>query len=150
MKPASTIKAEIGRRIKAAREAAGFPEQKDLCVAMGWIDRTSRLSNYEQGIREPDAGTVVALAERLGVNPGARMFGEADTAPPKPVDLLEQQLVQYFRALSEASRLKLLHDAEWMFNQQYPGTPSQSNPFPAASASLLAHNLRTVQADRED
>jgi transcriptional regulator with XRE-family HTH domain len=118
-------KLSIGKRIVAARKARGW-EQLDLCARMGW-DRTSRLSNYETGQREPDAKTIKRMAHHLGVTAGHLMF---DEPLGMAVDTVEAETIRMLRELSADTRDKLIADINWHFNQQYPGVATRVNPYP--------------------
>ncbi|WP_369916506.1 helix-turn-helix domain-containing protein [Xanthomonas sp. NCPPB 3005] len=54
---------DLGSRLKAARIAAGYSQGKlsELC---GW-DSSSRLSNYEQGTREPTLADLRLIASKV-------------------------------------------------------------------------------------
>lgn len=57
----------LGQLIKRARKEAGYSQQQ-LSSILGWLDpkdpthRSSRLSNYETGAREPDLETLIAIS----------------------------------------------------------------------------------------
>lgn len=60
----------IGRRLRAARKNIGL-SQKALGARLGMDEKNAspRLSRYERGVRDPDAETLQALGEALGVPP---------------------------------------------------------------------------------
>lgn len=69
--PAPTpIAVLFGRRLRAARKAAGL-SQVELGALLGMTDKNAspRVSRYERGEREPDGDTLHALSEALGVPP---------------------------------------------------------------------------------
>ena len=53
---------QIGDVIKAARTRAGL-RQKPLGQACGWDDAQPRVSNYENGIREPSIADLIRIAK---------------------------------------------------------------------------------------
>lgn len=59
------MKIEIGKRIRAARKQAGLTLQ-ELSDRTGKVLSASRLSNYEQGLREPDPQSLTLIAKALG------------------------------------------------------------------------------------
>lgn len=73
----SAIRRAIGARIAAAREAKGLT-QPEAIRRFGWDSAVSRLSNYEKGVREPDAATMIEIAKGLETTPAALMFGDQD------------------------------------------------------------------------
>jgi transcriptional regulator with XRE-family HTH domain len=68
------MKKDIGLRIKAARKAVGLNLQQLSDLTGGQL-LPARISNFEQGLREPDAQTIVILASKLEVTPCFLMFG---------------------------------------------------------------------------
>ncbi len=76
---------ELGSRIRAARIAAGYSQGKlsELC---GW-DSQSRLSNYEQGTREPTLADLRMIASKVapgGYTLARILLGDqaVETQPP--------------------------------------------------------------------
>lgn len=86
LSPSSTL---FGRRLRAARNRAGMPQDK-LGVMIGLDESSSsaRMSRYETGIHEPPFGTVLNLGQVLKV-PAAYFYCEDDQ--------LAELLVQYER-----------------------------------------------------
>jgi transcriptional regulator with XRE-family HTH domain len=74
-KPRNLKHLELGARIRAAREAKGW-KLRDLTEATGGALAENRISNYENGIRGPDASVCKVLAQVLGVNFDWLLFGE--------------------------------------------------------------------------
>ena len=57
----------VGARIKQARKKAGLT-QAQLADACGWEEGQSRISNYENGYREPGRDEVNTIASVLGIS----------------------------------------------------------------------------------
>jgi SOS-response transcriptional repressor LexA len=74
-KPRNIKHLELGARIRAGREAKGW-KLKDLTGATGGALAENRISNYENGIRGPDASVCKLLARVLEVNLDWLLFGE--------------------------------------------------------------------------
>lgn len=89
----------FGRRLRAARNRVGIPQDK-LGVMIGLDEGSSsaRLSRYETGIHEPPFATALNLAEVLEV-PAAYFYCEDDR--------LAEFLVQY-ESLDAGRRQRLL------------------------------------------
>jgi transcriptional regulator with XRE-family HTH domain len=60
-------KREIGRRLKAARIAAGWPTARAAAERVGI--REDAYGQLEHGTREPLFGTVLRMVELLGLDP---------------------------------------------------------------------------------
>jgi transcriptional regulator with XRE-family HTH domain len=73
-KKAAAVRA--GNRIRAAREERGWT-LAELAVRTGGVLAPNRISNYEQGLREPDIATAELLATALHV-PAAWLLGVID------------------------------------------------------------------------
>jgi transcriptional regulator with XRE-family HTH domain len=72
------MNAELGiagfpRRLALARRMRDI-NQADLARSLGW-DTQSRISNYENGKREPNLSDIVAIATLLRVDPAWLIFG---------------------------------------------------------------------------
>ena len=79
MPPVKPPKSLFGRRLRAARLAAGL-RQEDLGQALGLLDVNTgapRISRYERGLHDPDPKTAEALAEALGL-PLAYFYAASD------------------------------------------------------------------------
>lgn len=66
-------------RLKRAREQQGL-SQKELAKLCGWLDKAgegaqSRISNYENGTREPTLSDIAALASHVKVHPTELAYG---------------------------------------------------------------------------
>jgi transcriptional regulator with XRE-family HTH domain len=74
------MKEEIGTRLKMARARQHMTLQ-EVAQKMGMDGKSgaSRLSNYENGIREPDAATMLKIATALQEDPAILMFGNKAT-----------------------------------------------------------------------
>lgn len=104
----------IGRRVRQARERAGFT-QAALAEAAGVTDET--ISRLERGAYEPALSTIVAVVEALGldldtvVRPRqARVDRAAEPGPP-PSPVL-RRLVARARVLAPEAQRVLLRLAE--------------------------------------
>lgn len=86
---AEQVIANIGSRMRAAREAMGM-SIKDLAVATGLS--TAMVSLVERGKTSPSIGTIVAISDILGLSM-ASLFS-ADPRSPSPVVRREQQEVR--------------------------------------------------------
>lgn len=75
---ASNPKSLFGRRLRAARERLGLPQDK-LGVMIGLDESCSsaRISRYESGVHEPPFATAKQLANALNV-PTAYLYCEED------------------------------------------------------------------------
>lgn len=65
----------LGNRIRQAREESGIGSQSDLAKACGWkkddgTPAQSRLSNYENGLREAGFGDIRDVAKATGLDIG--------------------------------------------------------------------------------
>jgi transcriptional regulator with XRE-family HTH domain len=98
-------KAEMGRRIKAAREAAGLT-QKELCKKVPGL-RISTLSNYEQGTREAPVSTLKQIARALDVS-AAYILTVDDTILCER----EKKLIAMFRQTDERGKASITSVAE--------------------------------------
>lgn len=79
-------KSELGERLEKARKDAGLT-QPQVCVAMGWGNNNSRLSNYEKGRREPSIEDLTRLLEIYGLTL-KEFFGEVEQKPSElPADM---------------------------------------------------------------
>lgn len=65
---------ELGARIKAAREAAGY-SQAAFAEACGFGKAQSRISHYEDGRNEPSLGDILTMASVARVDPRSLTFG---------------------------------------------------------------------------
>lgn len=65
----------IGQQIRKYREALGWSQPKlaKICQWEGY----SRISNYEQGIREPKQSDIEIIANALGIHPGVLVYGDS-------------------------------------------------------------------------
>lgn len=92
-------KKESGLRLKRAREDKNL-SLRELSARIGGLLSTSRLSNYEQGIRTLGIKEALALSNVLGVNASFLLCVE-DEAEMTPQ---ETELLRNFRALPEKDR----------------------------------------------
>lgn len=74
--------------LKSARKSTGMT-QKDVSTALNISPNTYK--NYEQGLREPNGDTIVALANLFGVTTDY-LLGRPDAKPPEdPIKLAAQE-----------------------------------------------------------
>ena len=78
-KSPSAAAAEVGRRLKQARDAKGF-NQLDLAYLAGVT--TSSISAYENGHKLPSVATLLDLAHVLGIDPGTLISKIPPDVPP--------------------------------------------------------------------
>ena len=100
--------------LKSARKSTGMT-QKDVSTALNISPNTYK--NYEQGLREPNGDTIVALANLFGVSTDY-LLGRPTAQPPvEPLDefaqkehlkSLEKVFMKKYLALTEEQRDKVL------------------------------------------
>lgn len=100
--------------LKSARKSTGMT-QKDVSTALNISPNTYK--NYEQGLREPNGDTIVALANLFHVTTDY-LLGRPDAKPPEePLDefarkehlkSLEKVFMKKYLALTEEQRDKVL------------------------------------------
>lgn len=100
--------------LKSARKSTGMT-QKDVSTALNISPNTYK--NYEQGLREPNGDTIVALANLFHVT-ADYLLGRPDAKPPEePLDefarkehlkSLEKVFMKKYLALTEEQRDKVL------------------------------------------
>lgn len=97
--------------LKSARKSTGMT-QKDVSTALNISPNTYK--NYEQGLREPNGDTIVALANLFGVTTDY-LLGRPDAKEPADpidklmtVDEMEKDLLREWLSLDEASRKSFL------------------------------------------
>lgn len=100
------IKEEAGRRIKAARKAAGL-RLEDVFAEIPEIS-VSRLSNWEQGINMIGVEEAKKLAPLLKVSAGHILTIDDDVTN----DPREQALVNHYRNSDERGRNQIFRVAE--------------------------------------
>ncbi|QFY42963.1 helix-turn-helix transcriptional regulator [Candidatus Methylospira mobilis] len=143
------MKKEIGLRIKAAREAAGLKLQQLSDLTGGQLS-VSRISNFEQGLREPDAQTVMLLATKLGKTPCFLMFGSQSSneiSAPVPdmyrTSTTYQIVDQYSAAPPETQTAVDLLLAPLSERKLLSGTPVES--VMTALEGLAMDGLQTIK-----
>lgn len=104
--------------LKSARKSTGMT-QKDVSTALNISPNTYK--NYEQGLREPNGDTIVALANLFHVTTDY-LLGRPDAKPPDdPVELLaaqyklgttEHAIIASYLALPQEDRTKLVDIVE--------------------------------------
>ncbi|MDY4296808.1 MULTISPECIES: helix-turn-helix transcriptional regulator [unclassified Xanthomonas] len=120
---------DLGSRIKAARIAAGYSQGKlsELC---GW-DSQSRLSNYENGTREPTLADLRVIANKVA--PGGYTLARI---------LLGDQVVE---ARPPVFRVTAAHvmDAAQIVTMTLPA-PRKLDPMEPADAQMLASTIEVL------
>lgn len=91
------LSAEFGRRLAAARTAAGL-SQRELARAIGHEGPDS-VSRYERGLREPRLSAILALAQALKV-PAESLFPDVRARAANPGIGPEYALVERIRAVA--------------------------------------------------
>ncbi len=82
-------------RLKSLRKALGL-SQKEFASLCGWHGEnpSMRISNYEQGKREPSLSEIDKMAEVLKTTPAWLMFGIGDN--PKPLNMSDKKTEKDF------------------------------------------------------
>ena len=93
-------KKESGKRLRAARVAKGFTLD-ELSKKMGGLLSPSRLSNYEQGLRQLGTQEALALYGVLGVQPSHLLCVDIEEGD---MTAQEIELLKDYRALPERDR----------------------------------------------
>jgi transcriptional regulator with XRE-family HTH domain len=93
-------KKEAGRRLRDARQAKGLTLE-ELSAKVGRLLSTSRLSNYEQGLRMIGVQEALALYPHLGVEPAYLLCVDVVECEVTPQ---ENELLRNFRSLPEKDR----------------------------------------------
>ena len=104
--------AEIGRRIKAAREAAGLT-QAELAAKLGYKSK-STINKIETGINDISQSKVEAFAAALGTTPAYLMgwdpSAEDDTSEA-PAYYLNPETAKAAQEMLDNKELRVLFDA---------------------------------------
>lgn len=132
---------ERGRRIREARERAGFKKQIDLADAMGV--RAQTVNRWEKRGDIPSRAGVVKLAKLLGVSPewiekGAEVATLSKRSPPPAVEEYLTTREGKTTPKDIARRLKTL-DYDTL------GVPSPTVIDVGRLRFLIEHNLRSAQ-----
>lgn len=99
--PRVDIKKRIGERIRISRDAKRLT-LKQLSRLTGGVLSESRISNYEQGIRQLKSKEALVLAVPLGVEPSYLLCVEGEEEGEMTAQ--ESALLRNFRALPENER----------------------------------------------
>lgn len=102
-----TLKEKIGRRLRAAREKAGLTLEEVAAKTKGLT--VSRISNYEQGTRQPGPDEAIALARALGTISAASILCVDDQSTLKDD---ERALLEYYRAADDRGKSTISKIAE--------------------------------------
>lgn len=97
--PPMDYAAESGKRLKSAREAKRLL-LRDLSAKVNGVLSVSRLSNYEQGIRQLGPEEAMILYRHLGVSPSYLLCVDVEGDMTKQ----EEELLRNYRALPERDR----------------------------------------------
>lgn len=95
------IKKEGGRRLQAARADRRW-SQKELSRQTGGVLSSSRIGNYEAGIRQMKSKEALVLGKALGVEPSYLLCIDGEDGGEMTQQ--EQLLLRNFRALPEKDR----------------------------------------------
>lgn len=101
-----SLKEEIGRRIRGARDRQGW-SLEELANRTGWLKK-SRISNYEQGTRTPGPEEAMALGKALGVSAAWILCVDDESGPPPD----ERALLEKYRASDERGKKTIQGVAE--------------------------------------
>ena len=120
--------------LKSARKSTGMT-QKDVSTALNISPNTYK--NYEQGLREPNGDTIVALANLFGVTTDY-LLGRPTAQPPtdalerlfseKSFSALEEELLRKYMELPHEARqavVRFINDATAKALQRKNGTAPQ-------------------------
>lgn len=120
--------------LKSARKSTGMT-QKDVSTALNISPNTYK--NYEQGLREPNGDTIVALANLFGVSTDY-LLGRPTAQPPtdalerlfseKSFSALEEELIRKYMELPHEARqavVRFINDATAKALQRKNGTAPQ-------------------------
>lgn len=120
--------------LKSARKSTGMT-QKDVSTALNISPNTYK--NYEQGLREPNGDTIVALANLFGVSTDY-LLGRPTAQPPtdalerlfseKSFSALEEELLRKYMELPHEARqavVRFINDATAKALQRKNGTAPQ-------------------------
>ena len=120
--------------LKSARKSTGMT-QKDVSTALNISPNTYK--NYEQGLREPNGDTMVALANLFGVSTDY-LLGRPTAQPPtdalerlfteKSFSALEEELLRKYMELPHEARqavVRFINDATAKALQRKNGTAPQ-------------------------
>ena len=92
-------------KIKDFREEAGLT-QSELAKKIGNVQRN--VSNWENGVSEPDCQSILQLAQLFDVSID-ELFGREDIYANKDyASALDRQIMQYIRNLNDAQKLALM------------------------------------------
>lgn len=127
----------LGDRIREARIRADMTQQ-ELASAIGAAQNT--ITNYERGIREPDAIRLIAIARALGVTCDYLLdmhIPDRDQLSQKAVEMAERydQLDQYGKSLVD---LIINHEAARMAASEPDEFEIARQAIDAASATNVA------------
>lgn len=118
---------QVGHRLKSVREGLGL-SQRDLAERLGVIGQ-SAISKWERG-KIPDAATIAALEELLGLPPGALTIDRWEDREPTIEDVRDVVL----RAeLSDTERRSLLALVDLISSSRRRGRGLQDRSLSAAS-----------------
>ena len=99
----------LGEKLKAARKAAGL-SQKELAEAVG--AKHNSVSNWENGLNNPSADTILELCRVLNIQPN-ELYG---TQPEQ--DDFTYALYNETKDLTEENKNKILEMAKFFRQQQ--------------------------------
>lgn len=130
--------------LKAARKKSGRT-QKEIADILGVGQSTYK--NYEQGLREPNGDTIVALANIFNVTTDY-LLGRPDAQPPtdalerlfteKPFSALEEELLRKYMELPHEARqavVQFINDATITARRRQAGVHGNTYVLRAASRS---------------
>lgn len=128
------IKKEIGKRLKAAREALNY-KLKDVVNGIDELS-VSRLSNYEQGERMLPVDIAIKLEKKLKVQAAYLLtLTHTKTKGQEVENELERQLLLFFRNVTEDHQNDILKLANQLYNIDQPDDKT-ANPFYQASKAI--------------
>lgn len=113
------IKKEIGKRLKAAREALDY-KLKDVVLGIDELS-ISRLSNYEQGERMLPVDIAIKLEKKLEVQPAYLLtLTNSKTKGVEVENEIERQLLFFFRNATEDHQNDIIRLANQLYSIDKP------------------------------
>lgn len=124
------FKAEIGKRIRAARAAKGWT-LSELADKTGGLLSQTRISNYENGDKLPGPDTVALLARALERRAAYMTCME---------DEMEEALLKNWHTLSEKDRMDFFRRLEMLAMQSRDPAPDHKVAHFSAKGKTIKHS----------
>ena len=101
-------------KIKEFREEIQYT-QKELAEKIGNLQRN--VSNWENGVNEPDCETILKLADTFGVSIDELFGREASSLSSSKIQSVEHNILKYVNLLSETQKYALLQFLKELTNE---------------------------------